>query len=286
MWFKRAFFRLVDWAVLDRHLARPLNAFRATLALAPVERLLQHWVHSPQCVIGFFPEWFAPPQRDWPPHTRLVGFPLWDGAGGPLAMPAAALEFLDAGEPPVVFTPGSAASTLQGYFRESVEAARRLGLRAMLVTNFQEQLPRDLPAGVQGFGYLPFSALLPRAALLVYHGGIGTLAQTLSAGIGHLVVPNSHDQFDNGWRIERLGLGRSIAQTRYRAAPVAAAIRRLLLDDGIRQRASQYAASMDSAGALRRACELIEALSLEPGPAAYRPAAASFPSSQPHNTRS
>ncbi len=64
------------------------------------------------------------------------------------------------------------------------------------------------------FGYLPFSEVLPRAAMLVYHGGIGTLAQTIKAGIPHLVVPNGHDQFDNGWRIERLGLGRSIPQTR------------------------------------------------------------------------
>jgi UDP:flavonoid glycosyltransferase YjiC (YdhE family) len=121
-------------------------------------------------------------------------------------------------------------------------------------------LPSQLPAGIQAFGYLPFSQVLPRAALLVYHGGIGTLAQTLKAGIGHLVVPNSHDQFDNGWRIERLGLGRSIPQTRYDAAPVAAAMRSLLDDAALRQRAARYAEQMDSAGALRRACELIEAL--------------------------
>ena len=73
---------------------------------------------------------------------------------------------------------------------------------------------------MKAFGYLPFSDVLPRAAMLVYHGGIGTLAQTIKAGIPHLVVPNGHDQFDNGFRIERLGLGRSIPQTAYRAAAV------------------------------------------------------------------
>ena len=44
-----------------------------------------------------------------------------------------------------------------------------------------------------------FSDLLPRAAMFVYHGGVGTLAQPIKAGIPHLVVPNGHDQFDNGW---------------------------------------------------------------------------------------
>ena len=168
--------------------------------------------------------------------------------------------FLTAGAPPVVFTPGSAGATLHRYFRESVAAVRRLGIRAMLVTNFLEQVPVDLPPHVKAFGYVPFSALLPRAALLAYHGGIGTLAQTIKAGIPHLVVPNGHDQFDNGWRIERLGLGRSIPQTRYRAREVAMALRSLLDDrEGIARR-REMARRIDSNAAVTRACELIETL--------------------------
>jgi rhamnosyltransferase subunit B len=262
MWFKRAFFRLVDWAMIDRELKRPLNQFRATLGLAPVNRVFRRWVHSPQCVIGFFPEWFAARQMDWPPHTHLVGFPLWDAADGDARVSPEADACLNAGEPPVIFTPGSAASSMRRYFLESVEAVRILGVRAMLVTNFQEQLPRELPLGVNAFGYLPFSEVLPRAALLVYHGGIGTLAQTLKAGIPHLVVPNGHDQFDNGWRIEQLGLGRSIPQTRYRAGRAVQAIRAILGDTALKQRCREYAARIDSPTALRLACELIEGLTV------------------------
>jgi len=262
MWFKRAFFRLVDWAMIDRELKRPLNQFRATLGLAPVNRVFRRWVHSPQCVIGFFPEWFAARQIDWPPHTHLVGFPLWDAADGDARVSPEADACLNAGEPPVIFTPGSAASSMRRYFLESVEAVRILGVRAMLVTNFQEQLPRELPLGVNAFGYLPFSEVLPRAALLVYHGGIGTLAQTLKAGIPHLVVPNGHDQFDNGWRIEQLGLGRSIPQTRYRAGRAVQAIRAILGDTALKQRCREYAARIDSPTALRLACELIEGLTV------------------------
>ncbi len=259
MWFKRALFRLADWAAIDRSLKRPLNDLRATLGLSPIDRVLHRWIHSPECVIGFFPEWFATPQTDWPPHTHLVGFPLWDG-GGRAPLPRGALEFLEAGEAPIVFTPGSAATSMHRYFRESVETARKLGARAMLVTNFWAQLPRQLPKGVQAFGYLPFSEVLPRASLLVYHGGIGTLAQAVKAGVPHLVVPSGHDQFDNGWRIEQLRLGRSIAQTRFRASYAAKEIRALLDDFRVKQRAREFAARIDSADALNRACDLIESL--------------------------
>jgi rhamnosyltransferase subunit B len=244
---------------MDRLLKRPLNELRSTLGLPPVDRVMNRWMHSPQLVIGFFPDWFAAPQPDWPRSTHLVGFPLWD-SGRTDMVPADAEAFLNAGEPPVVFTPGSAGATLHRYFTESVAAARRLGVRSMLVTNFLDQVPTDLPSHVKAFGYLPFSAILPRAALLVYHGGIGTLAQTIKAGIPHLVVPNGHDQFDNGWRIERLGLGRSIPQARYRARPVEAAIRTLLDDGGARARRLEFARRIDSESAVTRACELIESL--------------------------
>jgi rhamnosyltransferase subunit B len=259
MWFKRAFFRVADRVLMDGVLKRPLNEFRATLALPPVNRVMHRWIHSPQLVIGFFPDWFARPQDDWPPSVHLVGFPLWD-SGTSAALPPDAEAFLQQGEPPVVFTPGSAGATLHGHFRESVDAVRTLGVRAMLVTNFPEQLPSNLPRGVQAFGYLPFSATLPRAALLVYHGGIGTLAQTIKAGIPHLVVPNGHDQFDNGWRIEQLRLGVSLPQSRYRARAVAAAVRSLLDDRDGGARRREFAQRIDATAAVTRACELIEAL--------------------------
>jgi len=263
-WFKRALFRFIDWAAIDRILGRPLNEFRATLKLPPVQRVLARWIHSTECVIGFFPDWFAAPQADWPPHTHLVGFPLWDGSGA-VAVTNAVQEFLQAGPPPVVFTPGSAAAHAQRFFAESIAAVRRLGVRAMLVTNFLEQVPQRLPPGVEAFGYVPFSEVLPHAAALAYHGGIGTLAQGIKAGIPHLAVPSAHDQFDNGWRIEQLGLGRSIPERRYRAAGAAGALAALLDDASMRERCRAFAARMDPDAALRRACELIEALA-EPHP--------------------
>jgi len=258
MWFKRAFFRFADWFLMDRALKNPVNEFRRSLGLPAIDRIMHRWLHSTQLIIGFFPDWFARPQPDWPARTHLVGFPLWDSKSA--ALPADALEFLAAGAAPVVFTPGSAGATMHRYFKESVDAVRTLGVRAMLVTNFPEQVPTDLPPGVKTFGYLPFSGLLPHAAMLVYHGGIGTLAQTIKAGIPHLIVPNGHDQFDNAFRIEQLGLGRGVPQTRYRAGRVTAAIKTSLGSSAVHARARDYASRVDGDASVARACELIEGL--------------------------
>jgi rhamnosyltransferase subunit B len=258
-WFKQGLFRIIDAVILDRRLKAPLNDLRAKLGLASVDRVMHRWMHSPQLVIAFFPEWFAAPQPDWPANTHTVGFPLWD-ADGEAAPLAAAEEFLARGAAPIVFTPGSAGSTMQRFFKESVKAARQLDLRAMLVTNYPEQVPPNLPANIKVFGYLPFSQVLPRAALLVYHGGVGTLAQGIKARIPHLVVPHGYDQFDSGWRIEQLGLGRSIPQGRYRAGRVVRTIESILQDDTAARRRADYASRIDSADAVTRACRLIEGL--------------------------
>jgi rhamnosyltransferase subunit B len=263
MWFKRGLFRLIDALILDRRLKAPLNDLRARLGMRPVDRVMHRWMHSPQLVIAFFPAWFAAPQPDWPANTHAVGFPLWD-ADGEAAPLAEAEEFLAAGAAPIIFTPGSAGSTMQRFFRESVKTAQRLGLRAMLVTNYPEQVPARLPPSIRVFGYLPFSQVLPRAALLVYHGGVGTLAQGIKAGIPHLVVPHGYDQFDSGWRIGQLGLGSSIPETRYRAGRVVRAVESILGDAAAPQRRAACAARIDSQGAVARACTLIESLAPKP----------------------
>lgn len=258
-WFKRMVFSLADTLMLDRSLKGPLNEVRARLGLAPIQRIMHRWLHSPQLVIAFFPDWFGKPQPDWPQNMHLVGFPLWDSDD--TARIDLAMEFLDGGAPPVVFTPGSAGATMHGFFRESVRAAEQLQVRAMLVTNHPEQTPAHLPPGIQAFGYLPFSQILPRAALLVYHGGVGTLAQGVKAAVPHLVVPHAHDQFDNAWRIKRLGLGDSIAINSYNARRAVRTMRSLLSGDAAAaQRRRDYAQRIDPTTAIGRAVELLEQL--------------------------
>jgi rhamnosyltransferase subunit B len=52
--------------------------------------------------------------------------------------------------------------------------------------------------------------LLPAASALVHHGGIGSCAQALRAGIPQVMVPQAYDQFDNAMRVERLGVGQAL----------------------------------------------------------------------------
>jgi rhamnosyltransferase subunit B len=259
MFAKRAIFWVMDTFFGDRLVAPSLNAFRAKVGLAPVKGIFGDYLHSPQLVLGLFPEWFAPRQPDWPRNTKLTGFILQDAGGVPAAHAEAEL-FLAAGPAPILVTPGSAAMDRTRFFDNTVGACKRLGVRAMLVTNFPDQLPRELPEGIKAFPYLPFSSVMPRCAAVVYHGGIGTMAQTIKAGVPHLAVANAHDQPDNGARIEKLGLGFGTTQRRCGRRYMEQTISQLLHSPEIRACCREMAPKVNSALAEARACDLIETL--------------------------
>jgi UDP:flavonoid glycosyltransferase YjiC (YdhE family) len=248
---------LADRFLIDPLLAPEINSFRAGLGLAPVRRIFERWAYSPRRVIGLFPEWFAPPQEDWPPHVRLTSFPLYDQSGS-RPTPAGLMEFLEEGEPPLVFTAGTGMVQARRFFMVSTEVCRSGGRRGVLLTQFPEQLPQRLPAGVRAFGYVPFSALFPRAAAVVHHGGIGTIAQASAAGLPQLVVPFAYDQPDNAVRVRRLGLGDFLRPGAYRADRALERISELAGSAVIRERCRSRAAALAGEKAMEQTCVLIE----------------------------
>jgi UDP:flavonoid glycosyltransferase YjiC (YdhE family) len=256
---KRLQYRLANALVVEPVLTRGLNAFRAEVGLPPVHDIMGGWWHSPQRVVGLFPDWYGPPQPDWPPQVRLTGFPLYDERE--VRPPSPELDdFLRAGEPPVVFTAGSAMRQGHGFFAEAAQACRLSGRRGILLTRFPEQLPARLPENVRHFAYVPFSQVLPRAAAFVHHGGIGTTAQALAAGVPHLVMPLAHDQPDNADRLRRLGVARVLPPARFRAPAVARALDDLLASADVAARCRDYAGRIRTARPLDEACRLIEEL--------------------------
>ncbi len=219
-WFNTLFFKLVEDFVLAGLLDKPINALRERLNLPPIRRVMFEWWNSPQAVIALFPDWYGVPQPDWPKQVRTVGFPLFDASVG-AEVPEGLEDFLAAGDPPIVFTPGSAMRHANSFFEESLDVCQLLKARGLFLTSYPEQLPTSLPSTIQHFSYIPFSKVFPRSAAIVHHGGIGTSAQGLAAGVPQLIMPFAHDQPDNADRLRRLGVGSSIKPRRYKAKTVA-----------------------------------------------------------------
>ena len=255
---RRALFRIIERGI-DRHFGVEINAFRSHLGLAPVSQVLSRWWSSPQLVLGLFPEWLSRPQPDWPAHTLLTGFPLYDTLQ-PFTAERELDEFLSAGAAPVVFSHSSAVLDAHRFFAASVAIAQSLGRRAVLLTPQGDQVPQPLPPGVCHFPFVPHSHLLPRAAALVHHGGIGTAFQALAAGIPQLIVPVFLDQPDNGRRLKQLGVAETVRRGAYCPREVSRKLERLLRSEEVSASCREYAARCQQAHAAENACVALERL--------------------------
>jgi rhamnosyltransferase subunit B len=238
----------------------PVRRFRQELGLPRGNDPLFEGRYSPDLVLALFSRVVGPPQPDWPPKTLVTGFSFYDQNGAHLAPELA--EFLDHGDPPIVFTLGSSAvwdADADCFYSESIAAAQKLGTRAvLLVGNGTRNPPRRLPANVMVVDYAPYAQLFPRASVIVHHGGIGTTGQALRAGRPMLVMPFGGDQYDNGARVVRLGAGRALMRKQYVAERVAGELRQLLENRKYAQTAIELGQCVQVENGVRAACDAIE----------------------------
>ena len=243
-----------------RHWGDPVRALRAELGLPPAADPVFEGQHSPELVLAMFSRVLAAPQPDWPAKTCITGNIFYDGA--PESGPDGELRrFLDDGAAPLVFTLGTSAVGAAGrFYEESAAAARELGMRAVLLVGDDPRNRIDAPptGDVLSVPYAPYSLLFPRAAAIVHQGGIGTTAQALRAGKPTLVVPYAHDQPDNAFRVESLGVSKTLYPRQYKAPRVANTLRTLLDDATTSANAVALAERVRAENGVATACAEIE----------------------------
>ncbi len=213
---------------------RPL-ALGYSSAVLPTPHDWGDWVH----VTGY---WFLDAPRDWQPPRALV-------------------DFLKAGEPPVYISFGSMGERKPEQITALVLQALKLArCRAVLGSGWGELGQGNLPNGVFAVGYVPHDWLLPRVAAVVHHGGSGTTAAALRAGVPAVAVPFFADQPFWAERVYGLGAGvKPIPRQKLNSNNLGAAIRCALADSRLRSCAAAVGERIRAENGVARAVEVIEA---------------------------
>lgn len=213
---------------------------------------------SPYLVVALFSSVLTKPQPDWADNTVIASFTFYDGTQAGVELTPELKQFLDAGEPPIVFTLGSAAVMTPGnFYQQSIQAAKLLNRRAVLLIG-NNAPPTNLPESITAASYAPYSQIFPRACVIVHQGGIGTTAQALRAGRPTLIMPYSHDQPDNAARVEQLGTSLTIPRKRYTAAQVAKQLSHLLDNPSFTDKAAEIGRIIQAENGVGVACDAIE----------------------------
>jgi UDP:flavonoid glycosyltransferase YjiC (YdhE family) len=241
---------------------RPLREFRREVGLGEAKRSMI-FDADPEALwtLGLYSPQMGSAQLDFPAKSSVVGFSFYDREDPSEAADDLDLEdFLAAGPPPLVFSLGTFAIHASGeFYQQSVHAARRLGMRAVLLASKEEvaRLTPQLSPEIKAYCYVPHSRLFPRAAAIIHHGGMGTAAQALRAGKPQLVVPFLFEQPDNAHRLRRLGVARSIDHRSYTAERAATEIQKLLNDPHILRQTTQVADGIAQENGGREAVRII-----------------------------
>lgn len=251
-----SFSRLVLRALFDA----PLNAVREECGLPPARDVFLTSGLSPQLCLVLCSPHYAPRQPDWPASIEVTGFVPWDAPRG-TPMPRELDAFLTGGTPPVVFTLGaSLAIDPQGFFAIARQALDALGRRGVFLVGREANVAGLAAPGSAVVPFAPLSAVLARAAAVVHHGGFGTTATTLRAGLPALVVPRAFDQIYHGERVAALGAGRTLPWRKLDAHRLAAELSRVLDEPSLRAGAASLAARLAGEDGIAAATARIEAL--------------------------
>lgn len=196
----------------------------------------------------------------FPPSLDPSTFPTTIRFREPTPEPSALPDWWDGSTDPLIYlTFGSVFGHLAkavGAYRAAAEALAQLPVRVLLTVGraVDPAALGRLPANVHVESWVEQTDALAAAALVVCHGGSGTVFGALAAGVPLVVVPAFADQFSNGRLVAESGAGSVIVVGDTRrliderdADHVADSVRAALTNDDYRQAAQQIAAEMAAA---------------------------------------
>lgn len=246
----------VGWRLNRRLIAR---LRREVLQLRPQSWRAYRAAFRQALVLCGYSRQIIPHPADWPPNVHTTGY--WFLPGDEEWQPPAALtDFLAAGPPPVCLGFGSMTASDPAQLTDLlVRATKRSGQRAVLLSGWAGLGDAKLPPDIFPLAAAPHGWLYPRMSAVVHHGGAGTTAAGLRAGVPSVLVPHLGDQFHWGRRIAALGLGPApIPRRNLTPERLGNAIRLAATDEGMHRRTQEMSARIRAEDGVKEAVRLID----------------------------
>lgn len=236
-----------------------VNQFRKGYGLPPYQSSSFYRILASTPLIGAYSPSLIPHPTDWPRSMHITGY--WFQDSQPGWQPSSALKaFLEDGPPPVYVGFGSmggrSPQTLAGIV---VEALAISGQRGLLLTGWGGMEVMEMPENVFVVNASPHGWLFPRMRAVVHHGGAGTTAEGLRAGVPAVIIPFIVDQPFWGKRTKELGVSPNpIPARKLTAEMLARAIRAATQDEKMRERAAALGKAVQAEDGLGSAVKTIQ----------------------------
>jgi UDP:flavonoid glycosyltransferase YjiC (YdhE family) len=254
--FGRLFLEPFNW----RLSGKMVNRFRREVLSLSYQTRTQYLAAKRRLfTVQAYSRHIVPQAEDWPSTIRTTGFWFLDEQND-WEPPRDLIEFLDSGEPPVCIGFGSMVGrNLDQVTQVVIDAVRESSRRAVLLSGWAGIGDAKLDKNVYRLEAAPHDWLYPRVAAAIHHGGAGSTAASLRAGVPTVIVPHLGDQPFWGQRVHALGAGpRPISRNKLTASGLAAAIRTATTNPNMKRRAEELGASIRAEDGIGQAVKTIE----------------------------
>ena len=260
--YNRSMYRLLE-QLFWQPLRAKINAWRAEqLNLPPLPLLGPYQTYQQQrlpSLHAYSSRLFHRPV-DWPDWQHVTGFWFLD-APPDWQPPSDLLDFLTAGPPPVVVSFGSTLFR-QGHDIGSiiVQAIAQTKQRAIFLSGWGGLPQKQLADAIFNSQSIPYDWLFPRVKAVIHHGGAGTAAAALRAGIPSITIPVFADHPFWARRLADLGLATApIPRTRLTVARLVAAIETAIQNRVLHDNVARFKSIIRAEAGLGQAVEIIQA---------------------------
>lgn len=195
-------------AVLNS-LSNELNQIRHRVGLEPVKNW-GLWLRKFNGCFAFWPEWFSAEATEIVPNLEYVGFLSIESIEKEL-LQCEVTNFLQGNSKKILLTHGTSKPFNEKYFRLVIDVCQEFDCKLIVGTQFRALLPDVLPDKVVWVEYCPFHELLPDIDLIIHHGGIGTVRESVANEVPQLIIGQGFDRQHNGRIIKNLALGDWVA---------------------------------------------------------------------------
>lgn len=232
-------------------LATPqLNAIRAQLNLAPLERGIDAFRRAP-LLIYFTAEPFEYPRSDWPDSVLQVGPSSWEPE-------AESLDWLSGLDPPLVLvTMSTEYQADEKLVDTALTAFRESAVSVVVTTGAGDPSRFDVPPNARVEAFLPHGPIIEHASCVVCHGGMGITQKAIAAGVPVCAVAFGRDQLEVARRVELSGAGTQLSTMRLKPDRLRDAVFRAI---ECKPGAERVARGFAKAGGAPRAVDAVEAL--------------------------
>jgi len=240
---------------------KPINRVRRAFHVPPRSNLMWTGNLSPQLTTLAVSPAFLPRPADWPESIKMTGFCFWDRPAT-WQLPETLKAFLHADRPVVAVTAGSVApeerALFASYYQTSIESILACGARALVINAPENTLFPERGEEVLHLPFVPFSEVFPACAAVIHHGGIGTIAQCLQAGVPSLVVPGGLDQPFNAAQVVQRQAGVWIPRKQYTTKRAERALNMLLSMPTYKERMREIRAQILQEDGVATFCTAVE----------------------------